>query len=77
VIVAVPAATPVITPLEALTVAMPVLEELYVPPVVVEVNVVVEPIHTDAVPVSAATVGAVFTVTSLVTDVVHPFVVTV
>jgi hypothetical protein len=49
--VAVPAATPVTTPVEALTVAMPVLPEVHVPPLVpFVVNVVVEPEHIACVP---------------------------
>ena len=76
-IVAVPADTPDTTPVEALTVAMLVLEELYEPPLVAEVNVVVAPAHTVAVPVRGSTVGSAFTVTVLVTDVEHPFSVTV
>jgi hypothetical protein len=78
VIVAVPAATPVITPLDALTDAIPVLEELYVPPLVVDVNVVVEPMHTVCVPVNAATVGRALTVADVVAALlVHPSTVTV
>ena len=76
-IVAVPADTPLTTPVLALTVAMLVLEELYVPPDVADVNVVVAPAHTVAVPVSASTVGSAFTVTVLVTLVEHPFSLTV
>ena len=52
--VAVPLATPVPTPVEATTVAIPVLRLVQVPPVVSELKVVVEPTHTDAVPVMAA-----------------------
>ena len=48
VMVAVPAATPVIVPPEAE--AMLVLEEVQAPPETVEVKVVVEPTHTDCVP---------------------------
>ena len=44
--VAVPAATPVITPVVALIVAVPVFDELHVPPVCVDENVVVKPTHT-------------------------------
>ena len=43
--VAVPAETPVITP-EAFIVAIDVFDELHVPPVCVEENVVVNPTHT-------------------------------
>jgi hypothetical protein len=77
VIVAVPAATPVITPELALTVAVDALLVVYVPPLVVDVNVVVDPIHTVCAPVNAATVGSALTVTSLVTDAEHPLAVTV
>ena len=48
--VAVPAATPVTTPVVGFTVATVVDELLQVPPLTVEANVVVEPIHTDWVP---------------------------
>ena len=67
VIVAVPAATPVITP-EAFTVAIEVLLETYglvalgVP---VPVKVVVEPIHTVCIP---DTVGKAFTVTEVAVE---------
>jgi hypothetical protein len=43
--VAVPAETPVITPVVGLIVAMPVLLEVQVPPLTVEVKVVVPPIQ--------------------------------
>ena len=73
-IVAVPADTPVTSPL-AFTVAMPVALLLHVPPAVASVNCVVLPIHTVCVPVIAATTGAEPTVTVLVTCVVpQPFV---
>ena len=76
-IVAVPADTPLTTPVEALTVATAVLLDVYVPPLVAEVNVVDAPAHTVEVPVRGSTVGSAFTVTTLVTDVEHPFSVTV
>ena len=44
--VAVPAATPVITPVEALTVATAVLLDVHVPPVTVEAYAVVAPTNT-------------------------------
>lgn len=56
----VPALTPVTSPLE-LTVAIPAVPDVHVPPEGVELSVVTELIHTPAVPVIA--VGAVFTVT--------------
>lgn len=60
-ITAVPALLPVTTPELEPTVATPVLPLVHVPPDGVELNVVVEPVHTVAVPVIE--VGAVFTVT--------------
>jgi hypothetical protein len=51
VIVAVPAATPVTTPVDEFTEATDVLEELQDPPVVAFAKVVVWPTQTDAVPV--------------------------
>ena len=50
---AVPAATPVTTPVAEFTVAIPVLPLLHVPPLVALLNVVVLPTHTVAVPVVA------------------------
>ena len=71
-IVAVPAATPVITPLE-LIVAIFVLADIHVPPAVVEVAVMVPPTQSDvAVSDIGLTVGAL-TTTACVTLVVHPF----
>ena len=62
--VAVPAATPVTTPVESLTVAMPVLPDVHVPPLVpFVVNVVVEPEHIACVPLRVPALGAVVTVT--------------
>jgi hypothetical protein len=69
--VADPAATPVTMP-EALTVAMAVLLEDQVPPAVTSLKVVVDPTQTLVVPVMAATTGSAFTVTPVVTAVVHP-----
>ena len=50
VIVAVPAATPVITPVFEFIVAIAVFDDDHVPPVCVEENVVVKPTHTFCVP---------------------------
>ena len=62
--VAVPAATPVTTPVEALTVAMPVLPDVHVPPLVpFEVNVVVAPEHIACVPLSVPALDGAVTVT--------------
>ena len=65
--VATPPETPVTTPVVE-TVAIAVLEELQVPPVVVLLNVVVAPRQTEPAPVTAAGVlGTVLTVSFLVT----------
>ena len=58
----VPAVTPVTRPVEAFTVATPVVPLVQVPWPVTSANWVVEPTHTVAVPVIAATVGKAFTV---------------
>ena len=64
VIVAEPAATPVITPVELLTVAMPVLLDVQAPPLFpLEVNDVVAPIQTSWVPEREPALGAAVTVT--------------
>jgi len=63
VIVAVPAATPVTTPVVAFTVAIPVFDELHVPPVCVELNVVVELTQMFWVPDNVPATGAAVTVT--------------
>ena len=76
-IVAVPADTPDTTPVLALTVATDVLLDVYTPPDVADVNVVDAPAHIVAVPVRGSTVGSAFTVTVLVTEVEHPFSLTV
>ena len=76
VIVAVPADTPLTTPL-ASTVATAVLDDVQTPPAVALVSAVVEPAHTSVVPLIAATTGIGLTVTVVVTDALHPFVVTV
>ena len=65
--VAVPAATPVTMP-DVPIVATPVLLLAHVPPLVVEDRVVVDPAHTEVVPVIAA--GSAFTVTIAV--LLHP-----
>lgn len=67
-IVAVPAETPVTTPVPEPTVAIPVAEELHVPPDVPSLSVVVEPAHIAALPVMDA--GNAFTVTVVLA--VHP-----
>ena len=59
-----PAATPVITPVELLTVAMPVLLDVQVPPLFpLEVNDVVAPIQTSCVPLTVPALGEAVTVT--------------
>ena len=72
--VAVPAATPVITPDELFTVAMPVLFDVQAPPVFpLELNVVVAPGQTSWVPLNAPAFGAAVTVTVRVADAfAHP-----
>jgi hypothetical protein len=55
-----PEETPVTTPPDD-TVATPVLLLLHVPPVVASLNVVVEPIHSVAVPVIADTGAVILT----------------
>jgi hypothetical protein len=69
--VVLPAATPVTTPLASI-VAVAVLALDHTPPVVALDNVVVEPAHTDVVPVIAATVGNALIVTVVVTALVQP-----
>ncbi len=67
-----PTAAAVTTPVDAM-VATAVFELVHVPPVLVVANVVVEPTHTDDVPVIAATTGSGLTVTAVAGDVVeHP-----
>ena len=72
--VAVPAATPVTTPVEALTVAMPVLPDVHVPPLApFDVNVVVPPEQTACVPLSVPALDAAVTVTVRVAvEAAHP-----
>ena len=62
-IVTVPAATPVTTPEDALTVATPVLELVQLPPETVELNVEVEPTQTLVLPLILPAVGSALTVT--------------
>ena len=68
-----PAATPVTTPVDALTVAVAVLDDVQTPPAVTSDKVVVAPSHTEVVPVIAATVGNALIVTVVVTELTHPF----
>jgi hypothetical protein len=74
VIVVVPAATPVTTPVEDTTVATPVALLLHVPPEVVLLKVEADPTQTDVLPVMAAKAGNGFTVTviTLLLSVVAP-----
>jgi hypothetical protein len=58
----VPAATPVTTPDDELTVAADVFELDHVPPLVVLLNVCVKPAHTDNVPDMFGVVGKAYTV---------------
>ena len=64
--VAVPAETPVITPVLEFMVAIPVADDDHVPPVCVEEKVVVNPTHTFCVPDKVPDTGAAVTVTVLV-----------
>ncbi len=66
VIVTVPAATPVTSPLVLLTVARAVLLLLHKPPVGLEASVIIAPVQTVPAPVIA--VGAVLTFTVVVTE---------
>ena len=68
-----PAATPVTTPVDALTVAVAVLDDVQTPPDVTSAKAVVAPSHTEVVPVIAATVGNALIVTVVVTELTHPF----
>ena len=65
-IVTVPAEIPVTTPALSI-VATALLELLHVPPLVALDNVVVDPSHTDVVPVIDPRTGRAFTVTVVVT----------
>lgn len=67
-IVAVPAATPVTSPLNEPTVAIPVAELLHIPPPLTSARVVIPPTQTVAVPVIGA--GDGFTV--IVLETLHP-----
>jgi hypothetical protein len=68
-IVVVPAATGVMTPVLAFTVATPVFTELNVPPVSPSLlKVVVPSVHTDWSPLNTPALGSVVTVTVLVAD---------
>ena len=59
-----PEATPIVNPVEPLTVATPVLFEDQVPPLFpLEVNDVVAPIQTSCVPLTVPALGAAVTVT--------------
>ena len=71
VIVALPADTPVTTPL-ASTVATAVFDDVQTPFEVALESAVVEPAHTSVVPVIAATTGRGLTVTDVDTDDVQP-----
>ena len=71
--VVLPAAKPVTTPVDALTVAVAVLDDVQTPPAVTSDKVVVAPSHTEVVPVIAATVGNALIVTVVVTELTHPF----
>ena len=68
-----PAATPVTTPVDALTVAVAVLDDVQTPPAVASAKAVVAPSHTEVVPVITATVGNALIVTVVVTELTHPF----
>ncbi len=68
-----PAATPVTNPVDALTVAVAVLDDVQTPPDVTSAKAVVAPSHTEVVPVIAATVGNALIVTVVVTELTHPF----
>ena len=75
-IVVLPAEIPVTTPL-ASTVAIEPFDEVQTPFDVALTSCVVEPAHTSAVPVTAATIGVALTVTAVLTVVAQPFAVTV
>ena len=76
VIVAVPAATPVITPVFEFMVAIDVFDDDQLPPVCVEEKVVVNPTHTFWLPDTVPAFGAVVTVTeTAVLALSHPLVV--
>jgi hypothetical protein len=66
VMIAVPAATPLTTPVEAFTVAIPVALLDQLPPDTVEVNVVVPPTQIPCVPLMVPADAGAVTVTDLV-----------
>jgi hypothetical protein len=72
-IIVFPAATPVITPVPELTVAIAVFDELHTPPVVELDSVVVDATQTEVIPVIGATTGNALIVTVAVTELVQPF----
>ena len=65
VMVAVPAAIPLIAPVDAFIVATPVLFELQLPPATVELKLVVPPTHIPCVPLKVPAVGAAVTVSGI------------
>ena len=67
--VAVPALTPVTTPVDAFTVAIAVLEVLQVPPPVAFVKVELEPTQAEAVPVIVPADGSAFSITTVAAEV--------
>ena len=75
--VTVPALLPRTIPVPAVTVAMAVLPLDQVPPVTVEVKVMVFAVHTDVGPEMVPAVGLVFTVTLAVANAVPHALVTV
>jgi hypothetical protein len=64
----VPAAIPATAPVVASIVATVIVEELQVPPLTVELKVVVPEIHISGVPLNTPAVGGAVTVTVLVAD---------
>ena len=71
--VATPTARPVINPEVELIVAIEAADDDHVPPVEVDVNVVVNPVHIDCVPINIPAVGGAVTVTVLVAvTLLHP-----
>ena len=71
--VEVPAATPVTTPVDALTVAILVEELVQLPPDTEELNVVVPVVHISSVPLNVPALGGAVTVTVLVAvALLHP-----
>lgn len=75
--VAIPAVTPLTIPVDEPTVAMPVAVLVHIPPEVVLLNVAVEPMQINAVPVIAAGVtGTGLTVTDCTADCIPQLLVT-